>query len=96
VLQAGDHRQLIQLDLHAHGLLAQAAHNEFLEEALDRLYSHVLRLWYVSLHKVSRLREAIAEHREIVAAVQAQDGERAAQIMRAHVAGFQAEFMSVS
>jgi len=52
----------------------------------------VLRLWYVSLHQVSRLREAIAEHRDIIAAVKAGDGERAAQIMRAHIAGFQAEF----
>ncbi len=96
VLATGDHGQLIQLDHHAHALLAQAAHNEFLEEALDRLYSHVLRLWYVSLHKVSRLREAIAEHRAIVDAVQARDGERAAGVMRAHVAGFQSEFVGAT
>ena len=96
ILQAGDYRQLIEVDHRAHVLLAQAAHNEFLEETLERLYSHVLRLWYVSLHKVGRLREAIAEHREIVAAIQAQDGGRAAQAMRAHVAGFQSEFLSVA
>jgi DNA-binding GntR family transcriptional regulator len=48
------------------------------------------------LHKVSRLREAIEEHRDIIAAVQARDGERAAQIMRAHVASFQSEFLSVN
>ncbi|MBL8055890.1 MAG: GntR family transcriptional regulator [Anaerolineales bacterium] len=96
VLAAGDHRQLILLDHQAHALLAQAAHNEFLEEALDRLYSHVLRLWHVSLHQVSRLPQAVAEHREIVDAVQARDGERAARSMRAHVAGFQSEFMSAA
>lgn len=96
VIRAGDHRQLIQLDHRAHTLLAQAAHNEFLEEILERLYGHVLRLWYVSLHKVSRLREAIEEHRDIIAAVEARDGERAAQIMRAHVAGFQSEFLSAN
>lgn len=96
VIGAGDHRQLIQLDHRAHALLAQGAHNEFLEEILERLYSHVLRLWYVSLHKVSRLREAIEEHRDIIAAVQARNGERAARIMRAHVAGFQSEFLSVN
>lgn len=96
VLQSGDHRQLIQIDHQAHALLAQAAHNEFLEAALDRLYSHVLRLWHVSLHKVSRLRAAIEEHREIIAAVQARDRARAAQIMRIHVAGFQSEFLSAA
>lgn len=96
LIRAGDNRQLIQIDHQAHMLLAQAAHNEFLEETLDRLYSHVLRLWYVSLHRVSRLREAIAEHRDIIAAVRARDGDRAAAIMRAHVAGFQSEFVSVA
>lgn len=96
ILQTGDHRQLIQLDHQAHELLAQAAHNEFLEETLERLYGHVLRLWYVSLNQVSRLREAIEEHRDIIAAVQARNGERAANIMRAHVAGFQSEFLSAS
>jgi DNA-binding GntR family transcriptional regulator len=96
ILHTGNNRQLIQLDHRAHELLAQAAHNEFLEETLERLYGHVLRLWYVSLNKVSRLREAIEEHRDIIAAVEAHDGERAATIMRAHVSGFQSEFLSAS
>ncbi len=96
LLHSGDHRQLIQIDHQAHVLLAQAAHNEFLEETLDRLYNHVLRLWHISLHKVSRLREAIEEHRDIIAAVQARDGDRAAQIMRAHIEEFQSEFLNAS
>lgn len=95
IIRSGDHRQLIRLDHQAHRLLAQAAHNEFLEETLERLYNHVLRLWYVSLHKVGRLREAIAEHRDIIAAVKGRDGDRAGEIMRAHIAEFQKEFMSV-
>lgn len=95
VIRSGNHHQLIHLDMQAHRLLAQAAHNEFLEETLERLYTHMLRLWYVSLHKVSRLSEAIEEHRDIIAAVKTGDGERAAQIMRAHIAGFQEEFAAV-
>ena len=95
IIHRGDYDQLIRLDHQAHRLLAQAAHNEFLEEILERLYNHVLRLWYVSLHKVSRLTEAIAEHRDIIAAVKAGDGQRAGEIMRAHIAGFQAQFVAV-
>lgn len=95
IIRHGDHRQLIQLDHQAHQLIVKAAHNEFLEESLERLYNHVLRLWYVSLHRVSRLREAIAEHRELIAAIKAGEGERAAEIMRAHIVGFQTEFMAV-
>ena len=95
IIQRGDHRQLIQLDHEAHRLIAHAAHNEFLAETLERLYNHVLRLWYSSLHKVTRLREAIEEHRDIVAALKTHDGDRAAEIMRAHIAGFQTEFIAV-
>jgi GntR family transcriptional regulator, rspAB operon transcriptional repressor len=92
LIQNGDNYQLIKLDHEAHRLLAEAAHNEFLAETLERLYSHVLRLWYVSLHKVSRLREAIEEHREIVTAVKNRDPHQAAAIMRRHVSAFQSEF----
>src|SRR5262245_3721766 len=95
LLRCGDNHELIRLDHEAHRLLAQAAHNEFLEETLERLYNHVLRLWYVSLHRVQRLREAIGEHREIIGLVKAGDGEGAARIMRAHVAEFQAQFLSI-
>jgi DNA-binding GntR family transcriptional regulator len=55
----------------------------------------MLRLWYVSLHKVSRLSEAIEEHRDIITAVKAGNGEQAAHIMRAHIARFQDEFVAV-
>ena len=92
LIEQGDHHQLIQLDHQAHRLLAQAAHNEFLDETLEWLYTHVMRLWHVSLHKVGRLDEAINEHRDIIAAVKAGDGDRAAEIMRQHITSFQARF----
>lgn len=95
LIRQADHHQLISLDHQAHRLLVQAAHNEFLEEILEQLYTHILRLWYLSLHKVSRLAEAIEEHRHIIAAVKARDGERAAQIMRTHIDGFQREFTAL-
>jgi DNA-binding GntR family transcriptional regulator len=95
IISQGNHHQLIDLDHQLHRLLAQGAQNEFLEEILDRLYTHILRLWYVSLHQVGRLAEAIQEHRDIIAAVKAGDGERAAQIMRAHIASFQRDFNTV-
>lgn len=95
VIRSGDHHQLIRLDHQAHCLLARAAQNEFLEEILERLYTHMLRLWYLSLHKVSHLPDAIEEHRDIIDAVKAGDSERAAQLMRAHIAGFQEEFVAV-
>ncbi len=95
VIHDGDNDRLIRLDHEAHRLLAEAAHNEFLEDMLEHLYNHVLRLWYVSLHRVQRLREAIEEHREIIAAVKDRDSMRAAQIMHRHISEFQAQFLAV-
>ncbi len=88
-LPAADARQLIDIDHQAHQLIAAAAQNEFLAESLDRLYSHVLRLWFMSLDRVPRLAEAVAEHREIATAVRRRRPGLAARLMRAHVAGFQ-------
>src|ERR1051326_6443567 len=56
ILAERAHHQLIRLDHRAHQLLAEATHNEFLAETLERLYSHGLRVWYVNLHRISRLR----------------------------------------
>ena len=94
ILASGDHHQLIRIDHRAHQLLAEAAHNEFLAESLERLYSHGLRLWYVNLHRISRLRQEVEEHRDVVAAIKARDGQRAETIMRKHVADFHREQMA--
>lgn len=95
IIRLGDCRPLIRLDVKSHQLLAQAAHNEFLAETLERLYTHVLRLWYITLCKVEELPVAIEDHRNIVVAVKNKDGERAARIMRAHVSGFQEKIRQV-
>jgi DNA-binding GntR family transcriptional regulator len=95
LLQGGDNYELIRLDHEAHRLIARAAQNEFLEETLDWLYTHVLRLWYVSLSRVRRLREAIEEHRAIADHLRRGDGEGAAALMRAHITEFQDQFLSI-
>lgn len=87
-----DYHQLILLDQQIHWLLGQASNNSFLAETLERYYTHVMRLWYVSLHEGSRLREAIQEHADIIASVKVGDGLRAAAIMRAHITKFQSDF----
>jgi len=94
-LPAADARQLIEIDHRAHQLIAAAAQNEFLAESLDRLYSHVLRLWFMSLDRVPRLAEAVAEHRAIAAAIRRRKQGLAARLMRAHVAGFQNDVLRV-
>ncbi|CAN5478549.1 GntR family transcriptional regulator [soil metagenome] len=87
-----DNQKLIELDHALHALIARCAHNEFLEQTLEWLYCHVLRLWYISLNQMDVLSEAMDEHRQILAALKIGNGERAALIMRAHVQHFQAAF----
>lgn len=94
-LPTADAHQLIDVDHRAHQLIAAAAQNEFLAESLERLYSHVLRLWFMSLDRVPRLAEAVAEHREIATAIRRRKQGLAARLMRAHVAGFQSDVLRV-
>ncbi len=87
-----DNQKLIELDRALHALIARCAHNEFLEQTLDWLYCHVLRLWHISLNQMDVLSEAMEEHRQIWMALKTGNGDRAALIMRAHVQHFQASF----
>lgn len=95
IIEEGDHIKLIQLDHQAHSLIAQASQNEFLEVMLERLYTHVLRLWYISLHEVDNLSQAVAEHRDLVAAIKRRDVVATEQLMRNHILGFQKAFLAV-
>ena len=68
-----DNRMLLDFDYRMHLLIWQCAHNEFLEETLDRLYSHGLRLWNYAVDRAPHLDIAMCEHLAIVAAIQAND-----------------------
>jgi len=84
-----DIKGLMAVDERFHHLLYQAADNEFLAETLDRLYAPSLRLWYLVLHRLGDVRDAVERHREIVEALKARDGERAEAHMQQHIAQFQ-------
>lgn len=94
VLEAGgatDQRELMRLDQRIHRQIYRAARNSFLESTLERYLNLSLRLWYLVLDREVRLREAVAEHVELLRAVLAGDGSRAEDGMRRHVAGFERE-----
>jgi DNA-binding GntR family transcriptional regulator len=91
-IAVNDNQKLIELDRALHALIARCAHNEFLEQTLDLLYCHVLRLWHIILYQMDVLGNAMGEHRQILDALKAGNGDRAAMIMRAHVRHFQEAF----
>lgn len=90
-----DHRQLIELDRELHRSIAAASANHMLERTVEWLYGHVLRLWNVSLAEVPGLPAAVGDHRAVVDAIEAGDGERSSALMRAHVERFQATFAGI-
>ncbi len=79
----------IAIDRNFHRALARGAHNRFLESTLSRMYNLNLRLWYMALDKVGPMREAIDEHRRVLAAITRRDGVQAEAAMRAHITNFQ-------
>jgi len=88
-------RELMELDQEVHRQVYRSARNSFLEGTLERYFNLSLRLWFLVLDRGVRLREAVEEHRELLRAVLAGDGDRAEQCMRRHVTGFESEIRKV-
>ena len=84
-----DQRELMQLDQQIHRLVYRAAHNDLLEATLEQYYVLALRIWSIALDRSHELEEAVEAHRTLLEAIQAGDGERAADAMRAHVQDFE-------
>ncbi|HET89992.1 MAG TPA: GntR family transcriptional regulator [Chloroflexi bacterium] len=81
-------RRLFDLDHKFHQALAQAAGNKHLAQTLERLFGLSRRLWYLVLPHLGYLPASVEEHLELIEAIQAGDGDRAAQIMHEHVEEF--------
>jgi DNA-binding GntR family transcriptional regulator len=91
----GDQRELMRLDQQIHRQIYRAARNSFLESTLERYLNLSLRLWYLVVDQEVRLREAVAEHVELLRSVLAGEGSRAEDSMRRHVTGFEREIRRV-
>jgi len=81
-------KQLFDLDHKFHQAIARAARNKYLAEILENFYGHSKRAWLLVLPHLDFLSTAVESHLEMVQAIKAQDGERAAEMMRGHVQGF--------
>jgi DNA-binding GntR family transcriptional regulator len=86
---AADPQALIEVDRAFHRALARAAHNRFLEITLSRMYNLNLRLWYLALHKIGPMHDAVSEHRRVLDAITRRDSAQAEAAIRAHITDFQ-------
>lgn len=86
---AHDERSLIDLDQRLHRHVYRCAHNPFLEATLNEYYMLTLRIWFLVLDRIVRLEDAIQEHRDLLEAIRTGDPDRAADVMRLHIEGFE-------
>jgi DNA-binding GntR family transcriptional regulator len=90
-----DSKRLFDVDHKFHQAIAQAAHNKYLADSLERLFGLSQRLWYLALPRLGFLSGAVEKHLELVEAIKAGNGDRAEQIMREHVGEFYAQVREI-
>lgn len=90
-----DNEMLIAIDGECHEIMYEAADNGFLQDTLNTMYALSLRLWYYSLGRIGGMYGAVREHRRILEALRARDGDRAAKLIVEHIISFQKEIQSV-
>jgi DNA-binding GntR family transcriptional regulator len=86
---------LMGLDERIHRAVYAAAHNDLLEKTLGEYYVLALRIWMIALGRAEDLEEAVEAHRDLVQAIIAGDGDRAADLMRDHIEGFEQSMRKV-
>jgi DNA-binding FadR family transcriptional regulator len=77
------------LDERVHRAIYRAAHNDLLETTLGQYYVLALRIWMIALDRAHELEEAVEAHRDVLLAIVVGNGDRAAEVMRAHVEDFE-------
>lgn len=77
--------KLAQANRRFHRQIHLASHNRFLVQQLDLVYRSMALLATTSLAAEGRGEVALAEHLEIVKAIEAGDGEGASQALRKHL-----------
>lgn len=78
----------LALDRRCHEIIWTASGNRFLWDTLDMLYAQSDRLWHLHLSDVADMEHAVAEHRSILDALRAGDGDDVAALVESHVRGF--------
>jgi DNA-binding GntR family transcriptional regulator len=85
---------LMRFDERIHRFTWEAAGNRFLDQTLERYFTHSLRIWYLVLDRLPGLGHAVHDQTHLLEALLAGDGDRARRIMREHVLDFQREILA--
>ncbi|NHI01775.1 GntR family transcriptional regulator [Oceanimonas sp. MB9] len=83
--QAQDKQQYFEINQHIHRLIIELAGNETLIQLHHQLMNKVSRGRYLAIGFHHRWDESVAEHRALLDALKAGDGDRAGRILAEHV-----------
>jgi DNA-binding GntR family transcriptional regulator len=84
VRRRGDIDVVRRLTGEFHQLVCRASHNDRLLQSLQSLLDHVRQIQTSTLYSEGRPAEALKEHRGLLQAIEARDGDRAEKLARAH------------
>lgn len=87
--------ELLAADRVCHEQVWAAAENRFLTQTLEMLYTQSERLWHHYVRDVADLHTALDEHRRILDALRAGDGDTAAELIDGHVRAFERQTRQV-
>jgi DNA-binding GntR family transcriptional regulator len=80
--------QQMALDRQIHKLLAQSAHNKFLEQEIELFYNLSTRIWHLYMTQLKSEELALEEFGEILRAMETKDTGRAEQAILKHIRSF--------
>ena len=85
-ISKNDTEHLKELDTQFHAIIYRASGNRMLNKTLSELHRNITSYRKMSLAVPGRLERSVGEHREILAAIEGGDAERADKLTSEHVA----------
>ena len=84
-ISKNDAEHLKELDTQFHAIIYRASGNRMLNKTLSELHRNITSYRKMSLAVPGRLERSVGEHREILAAIEERNAERADRLTSAHV-----------
>lgn len=94
-IEKGDLEKVVANDTDFHSLLYQASRNQRLSQIINNLREQIQRFRTTSLSYPGRMKTALEEHRKIVEAISARDGELASKLAHEHIENAENSMMSM-
>ncbi|MFF7357072.1 MULTISPECIES: GntR family transcriptional regulator [Streptomyces] len=88
-VRAHEAAELMRLDLRVHRAIYAATHNPYLEDTLVRHDNLATRIWCLFVDRLSDMAGHVEEHVPLIEAIVGGEADRAAELARSHVEGFE-------